>query len=506
MRAAAIAGAVFAAFIGVMYLRFAGDSVPPAQPPASPGAEVRGPCVVAQPADAPGAAPTPAGDRAPCATMSPFDPRSRVEEIVVRTPEPQPPPLLRGRPIYELEFGSEMNVPPGVALIVETGCTQCDGPTTGLSRVYLNTQGEAVVEQLFTPDKVGMLPQVVQTEKGPQQVEPSVTGFATAGDGSDMAVSVCSVGYYCHPGSTEASAEHRIFRSVDGGVTWADFGTLAFGTTLLGFVDSGRFLVVSYPPPATSSVSPTAPEPAYFLYPSLTPIEPPPTAHGPVWPFISPDGGIVWETAGGLLVRQDGTPFLTNEPRGAHFQREIFRDPDYYLVAFATDQSTTYISLMTPRGEPEVNFSIDGYLRLGGMLSRSQVFANATVTDLIHRELPSPFVGWLPAVIDLEAGTVHPIAGPFLDPPLMNGRNQIIAVQQGPFARVVNTEDTCLNIRAEPSGGQIIECVSEGVLLRHSGELEFLDSGTPPTWLKVTTPAGVQGWAALAYLDAYGTP
>ncbi|HEV8574680.1 MAG TPA: hypothetical protein VGR43_08225 [Dehalococcoidia bacterium] len=36
MRAAAIAAAVITAFLGVMYVRFSGDAVPPAEPAPSP--------------------------------------------------------------------------------------------------------------------------------------------------------------------------------------------------------------------------------------------------------------------------------------------------------------------------------------------------------------------------------------------------------------------------------------------------------------------------------------
>jgi hypothetical protein len=228
-------------------------------------------------------------------------------------------------------------------------------------------------------------------------------------------------------------------------------------------------------------------------------MEAPKTIEGPVWPVVSPDSGVLWETATGLLVQQNGTAFFTAPAaQAAHFHREMFRDPHYYLVALGGGASETYISLITPSGEPEVNFSLPGYVRLGGMLSRSKVFANVTVDDLIHRELPSPFVAWLPAVVDLEAGTVHPITGPFLEPPLLNGRNQIVAVQQGPFACVINTEGTCLNIRAEPGAGQALDCAADGVLLRDLGETADV-SGV--AWLRVATPAGLEGWASTQYLE-----
>jgi hypothetical protein len=104
--------------------------------------------------------------------------------------------------------------------------------------------------------------------------------------------------------------------------------------------------------------------------------------------------------------------------------------------------------------------------------------------------------GARPALIDLEAGLIHPFRTLF-EPP-NDIVNNILAAQQGPFARVVNTEGTCLNIRAEPGAGQVLDCAAEGVLLRDLGQTADVQG---ITWLRVTTPAGIEGWASGEYLE-----
>ena len=115
---------------------------------------------------------------------------------------------------------------------------------------------------------------------------------------------------------------------------------------------------------------------------------------------------------------------------------------------------------------------------------------------IVGRQIP--FRG-LPAVINLGNASVTPIAGPFLEEPYFKVSVGIVAVQSGPFERVINTNDTCLNVRSEPlpSAG-ILECAAEGVLLRDLGDAtEFAGS----TWLHIATPGGAEGWANAQYLE-----
>ncbi|MEX0782123.1 MAG: hypothetical protein WD557_05690 [Dehalococcoidia bacterium] len=92
-----------------------------------------------------------------------------------------------------------------------------------------------------------------------------------------------------------------------------------------------------------------------------------------------------------------------------------------------------------------------------------------------------------PVLFEPRLGTFHPIAVP--------GFNVIdeydwwvMAVQRGPFLRVIGTGETCASIRA---GGMPddpeVACAAAGVLLTDVGE----HSGD---WRKVQTPSGAWGW------------
>src|SRR5262245_39674262 len=119
MRAAALAVAVVAAFVGVMYLRFSGDSVPGSPP----GVAVGGPqCVVFRNVGDDTAQPTcgPATSR-PTPASAPFG----GAVIVVESPSPPPsapvPAILSDMQVVPIQLGLPIDIPKDLALIVETG-------------------------------------------------------------------------------------------------------------------------------------------------------------------------------------------------------------------------------------------------------------------------------------------------------------------------------------------------------------------------------------------------
>jgi hypothetical protein len=105
---------------------------------------------------------------------------------------------------------------------------------------------------------------------------------------------------------------------------------------------------------------------------------------------------------------------------------------------------------------------------------------------------------YLPVRIDLNGATFHPIVDPFIGGGYGTGRNHVIAVQTGPFARVDGTR-SCLNLRTAPGlDAAKIACLADGVLLRHDS-VAVTNQGIE--WLAVTTPDGTQGWAATEFLE-----
>jgi len=61
------------------------------------------------------------------------------------------PDAIDGVEVVPLQFGEEAEIPDDVALIIETGCIQCDGPTTGLVRLYRDPPGQVRTDTLFSP-------------------------------------------------------------------------------------------------------------------------------------------------------------------------------------------------------------------------------------------------------------------------------------------------------------------------------------------------------------------
>ena len=103
-----------------------------------------------------------------------------------------------------------------------------------------------------------------------------------------------------------------------------------------------------------------------------------------------------------------------------------------------------------------------------------------------------------PTIRDPETGEQWPIRLPYDVLSLGDFFPRHIAVQRGPFLRVVDVGD-CLPVVAAPSldAGELA-CAAERVLLTDLGEVSEVD-GT--TWHRVRTPSGIEGWADGRWLE-----
>jgi hypothetical protein len=432
------------------------------------------------------AAPTPLASPTPTATV---------------TPE-----VIDGVEVVPLQFGEEAELPGGAAVIVETGCTQCDGPTTALVRVYRDAAGQVRTDTLFSPEAAGLPPRLVSDPKaeptGMREEEPYITGFALDGGAAEIVVGVCSRGYCGGLGWASADAQTTLFRSLDGGVTWAEFGVLEGGYYVVAITKDGVLLSGQQ----ESDPAQQAP-PGYQLFPSGDPLEPPPEA-GEGWPISHSSGELIWRSKDGRLLRSDGSEFLTLR-QGVSFAiagADIEPDPSGKRLAVALwregagqPSGQSYFGIVSLGGELTEIFSAPEYASVGGWINSAVLAGNANISaEQLKTPVPDPFVGYLPALFDLDAREIHPIPRPFLDPPFRNGRNRIQAVLRGPFARVVNT-GACLNVRAAPGmAADVLACAADDVLLRDTAETQEVD-GT--TWRRVVTPAGLEGWASSQYLE-----
>jgi hypothetical protein len=502
MRAAAIAAAVVAAFVGVMYLRFANDSVP--GPP--PGSAVGGPqCVVFRDV-------TNGGDDKPAASpCGPAYASGQVQppRIVESIPPPGPvvPAVLSDMKTVPLVPGQMIDLAPEIALILETGCWQCDAGVGNLVRVRTRTDGLVVRDSLLDTAALGLPPrQFTDTNGIVSEFLPFITGYALTPDASDIIATICVRGSCAPEGfdSWSADSQTALMRSRDGGVTWNEIGRINVGASVFALLPDGRALLTTYDSRESTKVR---------AHPGLEEVQF--TAGLQYWPrsvTVLRDGQLVLRDVHGIPARSDGHPLISIPSDGSAWVSDLVIDPDSLeglALISGYGGNTNYLVPFDGTGQlGRGAFALGGDSivwkgnpdQLGIQLSsEGLILANAPWPST---EPPIPGQGpasdYRPVALDLRTGTMH-LLRQFSGPEYRSGRNHMVAVQRGPFARVVNTDNTCLNVRAEPlpSAG-ILDCAAEGVLLRQLGdETDFAGS----TWLQVSTPAGSVGWANAAYLE-----
>lgn len=390
------------------------------------------------------------------------------------------PETLDGVPLGRLAVGPEIEVPDDLALIIEVGCTECDGPTERLIRVYRDASGELRTDALF--------------EDPSDQPNAFITSFALSADASTIAVGVCPEGDCPFLGPAQPGATSVVHRSTDGGVTWQQLDTpggvyyaaavIGDNVVLQGPLDAEGFLEKRYEAfPGGAMFDQPVPQTALFMVGG---------------------GEIVWRTVEGRLLRVNGgdlvrlpAGFQVAYPAGGRY----WFDPTGGRTALAlfNDDTGYMLGLVAGGGEPMQYYRLEGYATIGGWLDADRAIGNAVVSSSdLTSEVPEPFreaAVTLPAIFDFSNGTVQPIAHPFLE---QYGRNRVVAVLPGPFARVTGAGD-CLNVRSEPGQtGEVLDCFADGVLLRDRGEERSVDG---VSWLSVTTPDGIDGWATVQYLE-----
>lgn len=402
------------------------------------------------------------------------------------TPAPDVPDFLRGVDIRPLQIDFDADVTNVTGLIIELGCTQCDGPTTGFARVYGTPYSASRFDVLLTPEMLPLPPAAPEDQR-------YVAGFGFAPDGSDLIAGVCVRGYCGGMGSPTSDAEVWLFRSTDGGITWSDFEHLPRPEFVAGWLGPGSVL--------TTYIDGGGRQ--YFTArPSGQTVTPPANAPN-AWPMVIADRNVLWQTDDGLL-RSDGSIYAWTDQSEVSFGKPLVSNRGGLIPLSWTrgTESKYYLAQRRPDGSVLRAFSADGWIFPEAWMSpvsNARIFASVPVPTSRY---PAPsgrqFVGSLPAIIVLGSAAVLPISDPFLNGPFFNGRNHVVAVQQGPLARVEDTGD-CLNVRDAPStSGNILDCLADGVLVRDSADVSQADG---MTWAHVTTPAGVEGWVSTEYLE-----
>jgi hypothetical protein len=416
------------------------------------------------------------------------------------TPSPEPPNLIHQGP--DIDFPADM------AMIIEVGCWGCDGGPGGFVRVYRDASGETRMEPLLGSIQNSLPKHTIDTPNGPQEYSAFISGSAMTQDASVMAVIFCIKGscVFSGLGSFDADSEGVAFRSLDGGITWAEIARGGPVFSVSGVLADGRVVI------AEGEADDQHLD--YRLEPNGGALTPPVDGAYPITSAVE----VLWGTNDGRISLSDGRVF---------FKVPFLDSPYYYhnqiLGGFSgLEKGTAFVYWRLPIPYPPPSdyhdafalalldvgggstrivrqWQIDNFVAYVGWLAPAKDDARIilTLADYSANSTRSP----LPAIVDLNAGTFNLIKGPFVTdtPPYsVFGRTFVRAVQTGPFARVVNT-GSCLNIRTSASSsGDVLTCAADGVLLRANDQTTTADG---LEWLRVTSPAGQQGWASTQFLE-----
>ena len=378
-------------------------------------------------------------------------------------------------------------------MIVATGCTGCDGPTSGLVRVYRDPGGEFRVDELFRPEGLGLGPRLMTYADGlVREEEPYITGIASWQ--SHLWVTVCTHGWCGGLDDPSDDARSALVTSSDGGITWSEPEILDGARWLIGVAADLELLVA-----VLGNVGPTT----FELYPSGEELLPPASFDG--WPVVSPNSPILWPAWDGRVLHTDGTELL-DFGVGEVYLSGIVADAigRQALLSHWQDSSRglggSFMTLMVGTGDVIRSLAVSGLGRIraglpaGGFLGTHYSLDRNRVP-----ELELDYLTAIPVLLDPDRAEFYPIVHPFIDDDaLINQRNNVLAAVEGPFARVVNT-GSCLNLRTSPGlDATKTACLADGVLLRHES---VVVTNQDVEWHQVTAPDGTQGWAATEFLE-----
>lgn len=403
-------------------------------------------------------------------------PSSTVVSTSSSTPEPvasvvvpaMSPTVIPGAHVPT--FADDAPFPDNVALVVETGCWQCDGGATGLVRLYRDATGALRIDRLS--DGIG-----------------NFLSFHASPDGSRLSASICASGDCSDVGQPVDPPVNETANSEDGGITWSRLPLNGVALLL-------RDRTILRTPPFDGATTGR-----YQVYPSGVEIVRPPLSDPRTEPFALSDVELRWlsvdsraliyeDASVSYILDQDGAAGLAKDAR---IERALLFDDSSMFLTIVPAEGTAgdrYLALTEPNNW-RIRSLVMARFELSGAVGPSTAIGNVT--------LPAPSYAFLPALIDMETFTIRPIREPFgTEAPFKGGRNFILAVTHGPFARVASPGD-CLNIRGDAAlNAPVLTCAADGVLLQDATLTRASDGRS---WRSVITPAGVEGWADLQFLE-----
>jgi hypothetical protein len=379
----------------------------------------------------------------------------------------------------ELSIAEPIEFPPDTAMIVQTGCTNCDGGFGLPYRIYRLGTGPVRIEPVVMSDGLTAYRMVTSFV--------SVPGAGLMFFGA--CVGPCDMWTMWPLGGTrfeDQPNETVFFRSDDGGVTWVDVGRQPGWLTALGVLED---------------------EVVYSKLRSTYP------TFGHPWELWTASGRALGQAAVPFVVNNHGPFFEFDIDRkmmrghagedlvavpGADTWPQVFSRPgaspiaSWYAVQGPSTRPIHRLAARTTSGrtlvlDSKVEFSI------GASFNERFVIANLFLPDPMTGRLPSR-LGYAPALLDFDAAIAYPIGAPFGQAPWgespFSGTNRIEAVWRGPFLRVATPE--CLPLRAWADAfASVTACAAPGVLLRLTGGVRY-EHGVE--WREATMPNGTTGW------------
>lgn len=386
---------------------------------------------------------------------------------------------IGGVPVRELSRGEDVSLD-DYAVIIETGCYQCDGPATSLLRLYRSDSGDLVQDTLF---------------EAPGDEARYIHSYDVSPDMSRMLVTVCSAGYCGGVGPPTNDGAVSVFESSDGGMNW-ELLAERDRPSFFRYAPDGGYLFEELDNPDG--------EPAdwtwnIYRWPGMERVATWEHTGRVAVPIVLDDGSLVTiSDEGKRLLRPNGDVYYElpqTESRITHVTNPNGTDGMLMLLTTPDEHEPRHLALLK---DGKLEWIVRRLDSGSGTTLRLQVQDVISPIHLLGNDIIAG--GTLPAIINVNSGTVHRIEGPFGgredEDAELRGRNMLIAAVANPLGRV-ETGGTCLNVREEPStDAESVRCYVDGVLLFEREVEEEVDG-----WLPVRTPDGREGWASAEFVE-----
>ena len=368
-------------------------------------------------------------------------------------------------------YGEPVDFPENLLILVETGCTQCDGPTEALYRVWRNS-GETHVELLVDASISG-------------SEDAYITSFAVRPDLSDIVVTVCTE---CADAESLIDSSVTVYRSLDGGITWRSIFAAARGQAIYAQAIADEGIVFSNI------------DGELFYLRGVT-IAPPEGA-GQLLHDSTRAGELRWLAEdGSTVVDAQGVAIAVVEP-GSLIDTVVKDgfDSTRTVVGWALDYVRgPFAGWVVTRTGPDgklTGFRSDTYLAPVRVLDDGSILGSISTAD-------NGFGGAI-GFIDVLKGTLTPIRGALVEAPFGDGdepvgRNNPQGAVSGPFLRVT-TGVNCLPIRVSTEvRSRELTCVADGTLVY---DLRNTTTVGGQQWSRVRLLDGREGFTVSSYLTA----